>query len=43
MCVCVCVCVCMYVYMHLDRLQNTYTNYKGINNSTISGQITGIP
>jgi len=26
----------------LDRLQNKYTNYKGIKNNTNSGQITGI-
>jgi len=25
-----------------DRLQNKYTNYKGIKNNTNSGQITGI-
>jgi len=27
---------------HLDRLKNKYTNYKGIKNSTNSGQISGI-
>ena len=26
----------------LDRLQNKYTNYKGIKNNSNSGQITGI-
>jgi hypothetical protein len=28
--------------IHLDRLQNKYTNDKGIKNNTNSGQITGI-
>jgi len=28
--------------IHLDRLQNKYTNYKGIKNNTNFGQITGI-
>ena len=28
--------------IYLDRLQNKYTNYKGIKNNTNSGQITGI-
>jgi hypothetical protein len=28
--------------IHLDRLQNKYTNYKGIKNNPNSGQITGI-
>jgi hypothetical protein len=28
--------------IHLDRLQNKYTNYKGIKNNTNSGQITGV-
>jgi hypothetical protein len=28
--------------IHLDRLQNKYTNYKGIKNNTNSGQINGI-
>ena len=28
--------------VHLDRLQNKYTNYKGIKNNSNSGQITGI-
>jgi hypothetical protein len=28
--------------IHLDRLENKYTNYKGIKNNTSSGQITGI-
>jgi hypothetical protein len=28
--------------IHLDRLQNKYTNYKGIKNNTKFGQITGI-
>ena len=31
-----------YSRIHLDRLQNKYTNYKGITNNTNSGQITGI-
>jgi hypothetical protein len=28
--------------LHLDRLQNKYTNCKGIKNNTHFGQITGI-
>ena len=28
--------------VHLDRLQNKYTNYKGIKNNTNFGQITGV-
>ena len=28
--------------IHLDRLQNKYTNCKGIQNNTSFGQITGI-
>jgi len=28
--------------IHLDRLQNKYTNFKGIKNNTNFGQITGI-
>jgi hypothetical protein len=28
--------------INLDRLQNEYTNYKGIKNNTNFGQITGI-
>ena len=28
--------------IHLDRLQNKYTNYKGIKSNTNFGQITGI-
>jgi hypothetical protein len=28
--------------IHLDRLQNKYTNYKGIKYNTNFGQITGI-
>jgi hypothetical protein len=28
--------------INLDRLQNKYTNYKGIKSNTNSGQITGI-
>jgi hypothetical protein len=28
--------------IHLERLQNKYTNYKGIKNNTNSGKITGI-
>jgi len=28
--------------IHLERLQNKYTNYKGIKNNTNSGQITGM-
>ena len=27
---------------YLDRLQNKYTNYKGIKNNTNFGQITGV-
>ena len=28
--------------IHLDRLQNKYTNYKGIKNNTNFEQVTGI-
>ena len=28
--------------IHLDRLQNKYTNYKGIKNNTNYEQITGV-
>ena len=28
--------------IHLDRLQNKYTNYKGVKNNINFGQITGI-
>jgi hypothetical protein len=28
--------------IHLERLQNKYTNYKGIKNNTNFGQITGV-
>ena len=28
--------------IHLDRLQNKYTNYKGIKNNTNFGQINGV-
>jgi hypothetical protein len=28
--------------IHLDRLQNKYTNYKGVKNNSNFGQITGI-
>jgi hypothetical protein len=27
--------------IHLDRLQNKYTNYKGVKNNSNFGQITG--
>ena len=35
-------CLGMAFHPHLDRLQNKYTNYKGIKNNTNSGQITGV-
>jgi hypothetical protein len=28
--------------IHLGRLQNKYTNYKGVKNNTNFGQITGV-
>jgi hypothetical protein len=31
-----------YGRIHLDRLQNKYTNYKGVKNNSNFGQITGI-
>jgi len=31
-----------YSKIHLDRLQNKYTNFKGIKNNKNFGQITGI-
>jgi len=31
-----------YYFTRLDRLQNKYTNYKGIKNNINFGQITGV-